>query len=74
MLWNFLAFELKKNNFFFQINARSTILIEGIWMKKTAQQITMGNVLVLSINHRYQLVVSIVIYFEYYLMVLNVMI
>lgn len=69
-----LTFGIKKKQFFFQVNARPTILIKGIWMKKPAQQITMGNVQMIFINHRYQFVVSIVIYFKYYLMVLNVMI
>lgn len=47
-----LTFGIKKKKF--QENARPAALIKGIWMKKPAQQIIMGHVLVLNINHRYQ--------------------
>lgn len=67
MLWEFYLFCITNHNHisFLQVNVRLTILIKEIWMKKTAQQIIMGIVLKLCINHRYRFRVSISMFFKY---------
>lgn len=54
-----IYYHIDNSHFYFlQVNVLLTILIKEIWMKKTAQEIVMANVLVFCTSHRYPFVVS----------------